>query len=108
MVSGECPVAYRLASKFAPVSEDALLAFMGHLEGKLSRSSINSCLQALNSIHKKGLNLPGIITSEAWYMLEALKQSEARKRKTTKQATPLSYWRSQGSDKVTQYYKLSS
>ncbi|EOA7880336.1 TPA: phage integrase N-terminal SAM-like domain-containing protein, partial [Escherichia coli] len=45
-----------------PVSEDALLAFMGHLEGKLSRSSINSCLQALNSIHKKGLNLPGIIT----------------------------------------------
>ncbi|ECW7126339.1 tyrosine-type recombinase/integrase [Escherichia coli] len=71
-----------------PVSEDALLAFMGHLEGKLSRSSINSCLQALNSIHKKGLNLPGIITSEAWYMLEALKQSEARKRKTTKQATP--------------------
>ncbi|HHB0583029.1 TPA: recombinase, partial [Escherichia coli] len=71
-----------------PVSEEALLAFMGHLEGKLSRSSINSCLQALNSIHKKGLNLPGIITSEAWYMLEALKQSEARKRKTTKQATP--------------------
>ncbi|WP_334032546.1 hypothetical protein, partial [Acinetobacter baumannii] len=70
------------------MSEEALLAFMGHLEGKLSRSSINSCLQALNSIHKKGLNLPGIITSEAWYMLEALKQSEARKRKTTKQATP--------------------
>lgn len=71
-----------------PVAEDALLAFIAHLEGKLARSSINGCLQALNSIHKKGLNLPGIVTSEAWYMLEALKQSEARRQKTTKQATP--------------------
>ncbi|MGV7963774.1 tyrosine-type recombinase/integrase [Photorhabdus tasmaniensis] len=71
-----------------PVNEPALLEFMAHLEGSLARSSIKSCLQALNSIHKKALDLPGIITSETWYMLEALKQAEARKQKVTRQATP--------------------
>lgn len=71
-----------------PVYEPALLEFVTHLEGSLALTSINNCLQALNSIHKKALNQPGIITSEIWYMLEAIKQAEARSQSVTKQATP--------------------
>jgi len=71
-----------------PVTEGPLLAYLDHLQSSLSRSSIKGCLHALNSIHRKALDLPGIITSEVGYILSAIEQAEARKQKVTRQATP--------------------
>ncbi|KAA0553004.1 tyrosine-type recombinase/integrase [Citrobacter braakii] len=71
-----------------PVTETPLLAYLDHLQKSLSRSSIKGCLHALNSIQRKALDQPGIITSEVGYILAALEQAEARKQKVTRQATP--------------------
>lgn len=71
-----------------PVTEIPLLAYLDHLQKSLSRSSIKGCLHALNSIQRKALDQPGIITSEVRYILAALEQDEARKQKVTRQATP--------------------
>ena len=71
-----------------PVEEPAFLMFIEDLGDRLRHSSITSCVQALNSIHKKALDHPGIITSEARYILQGLQQKETRKQTVTGQATP--------------------
>ncbi len=71
-----------------PVTETPLLAYLDHLQASLSRSSIKGCLHALNSIQRKALDQPAIITSEVGYILASLEQAEARKQRVTRQATP--------------------
>lgn len=71
-----------------PAHPQAFEAFVEHLGCKLRRTSVVSCVQALNSVHKKGLNAPGVISSEIRFILEALKNDEARRQTVTRQATP--------------------
>jgi len=71
-----------------PAHPEAFEAFVEHLGGRLRRSSVVSCVQALNSIHKKGLDAPGVLSSEIWFILETLKNDETRRQTVTRQATP--------------------
>lgn len=71
-----------------PVTQPPLLSYLDYLQGSLSHSSIKGCLHALNSIHRKALDRPGIITSKVKSILASLEQAEAREQKVTRQATP--------------------